>query len=1274
MTDLQSNATIAIIGTSGRFPGADSPAELWSNLAEGRIGLRAVTDEELVAAGADPAMTSHPHYVRVAAPIDGVDQFDPSAFGFTPREAEISDPQHRLFIECAWQAVEAAGYQPTAVPGDVGVFAGCGLPTYMTNNAARVADEPGGALQLWVGNERDSLTSWVSYKFDFRGPSIDVQSFCSTSLVAIHLAVQSLLTYECDVALAGGVFVDLAQPRGYLFEEGGIASPDGVVRSFDAGAQGTVMGNGAGVVVLKRLGEALADHDQVQAVILGSAVNNDGRARVGYTAPGVDGEAAVVEAALQVAGVPPETVGYIECHATGTMLGDSIELAALSRVFPSRPGNACVLGSLKPSLGHLDRASGVAGLIRAVEALRHQVLPGTPNYRTPNRALATDRFRVLPAAEPWPAGRTPRRAGVTSFGLGGTNAHVVLQEAPVPARGEAPAGPQVLIWSARTEAALEAATEDLRRHLDTHRDLRLDDVSFTLQQSRAGFPLRRAVVVHSLDDAVDALKDTGRWIDGQTRQSDPAVRLPAFPTTSPQLEVLAEAVAWLPVTSEAPLPTDPRAAVDRLVDVLTRLGVRVVAGAETGAVVEVEPPTGTEAGPDWLLRQLALLWQAGVPVDWALLHTEPVRVELPTYPFQRQRCWIQPDRPRSDSARDLDLAPVEWTNLPTWRRRPLLTSATDDALRAAGPWLVYAAEECGEALVRRLREAGAAVSVARPGDGFAERDGEFVLRPDERRDHELLLGRLSAAPQTIVHAFSLGAARSSAWERAFAAQQDAGFYSILALVDVLARRTDGPPVKLTLLTAGAVAVTGPEVANPQAATLPGLAPTLAQENPGLSCGTIDVDPDPADRRADLAGLARQILPEAAGGAAGPVAFRRGERWIRGFDRLPLPDPRRPALPDGATVLITGGLGDVGMIISRHLAATRKCRLVLTAHSRLPARQDWARFLDTRGGRADRSTRHVRNILALERAGAEVLAVSADVADPEAMERVVESARKRFGTVDAVIHGAGLSDAQYFGTAHELDREACEGHFRAKVHGFHALQQVLTESEATLRLTLSSLSAVLGGIRLGPYASANAALDAYALDARQRGAGSWLTIDWDTWRTREDGPNQLGGAAVEMAPEQGIEVLERAMSSASAVGHLVISTRPIEDRVAQWVAGTGRADTGTDGGADRARYPRPVLTTPYVEPVDAAEQGLAGTWAAVLGLDRVGAEDNFFELGGNSLIAMQLMGRVRQDLRAIGPVTAVLEYPTVRELAGVLQFPGPATSPGSQRRERKDDEA
>ena len=513
---------IAVIGMSGRFPGAPDVESFWRNLRDGVESITFFSEEELRDV-VEPALLNDPRYVKAKALVAGEALFDAGFFGFTPREAEVRDPQHRFFLECAWEALENAGYDPERYDDLIAVYAGAGSSAYAWNvlqrNPALVATV--GAFQMALANEKDYLPTLISYKLRLRGPSFSVQCACSTSLVAIHLACQSLAGYECDMALAGGVTLGTPQKGGYLYQEGGILSPDGHCRAFDSRARGTAPGNGAGVVVLKRLADALADGDSIAAVIKGSAVNNDGGNKVGYTAPSVDGQREVIGAALAMAGVAARQVSYVEAHGTGTALGDPIEIAALRQAFAEDARATqeteeeatesdrayCAIGSVKSNIGHLDTAAGVAGFIKTVLALQHRQLPPTLHVERENPAIdfATGPFRVQRTLTPWQPDRLPRRAGVSSFGIGGTNAHLILEEAP-PAPPSAPArARQLLPLSARTAEALDRATRRLRTHLEANPGLNLADVAFTLQVGRKPFDFRRAIVAADLEEAVRRL-------------------------------------------------------------------------------------------------------------------------------------------------------------------------------------------------------------------------------------------------------------------------------------------------------------------------------------------------------------------------------------------------------------------------------------------------------------------------------------------------------------------------------------------------------------------------------------------------------------------------------------------------------------------------------------------------------------------------------------------------------------------------------------------------
>lgn len=514
--DVETPEAVAIVGIAGRFPGARTPEDLWRNLCEGVESVTVIPDDELLAAGADPALLRDPRYVRARGRLAGVEDFDPAFFGMSLREAEIVDPQHRLFLECAWEALERAGYDPDTVPGPVAVYAGASPPGYLLHHVH--AREPLGDLvrdlPALLGNDKDHLTTRVAYKLNLRGPAVTVQTACSTGLVAVHLACKSLLSYECDLALAGAVSIQLPLHAGYLYQEGNIASPDGHCRAFDAKGRGAVGGDGAAVVVLKRLSEALADGDHVHAVILAGAVNNDGAAKVGYAAPSIDGQSEVIAMAHALARVSAETIGYVEAHGTGTALGDPIEIAALTRAFRATTDarGTCAVGSIKTNLGHLNTAAGIAGLVKAALALEHAAIPPSLHFETANPEIdfAASPFRVSTALRSWEPGPSPRRAGVSSFGIGGTNAHLVLEEAPARPSRPRSAALQIVVLSARSEAALESLGRQLADHLEARPDLDLADVAFTLQVGRRAFDHRRFVIGSTPLEVAAALRAGGR--------------------------------------------------------------------------------------------------------------------------------------------------------------------------------------------------------------------------------------------------------------------------------------------------------------------------------------------------------------------------------------------------------------------------------------------------------------------------------------------------------------------------------------------------------------------------------------------------------------------------------------------------------------------------------------------------------------------------------------------------------------------------------------------
>ncbi|MCP4151673.1 MAG: hypothetical protein GY757_28275 [bacterium] len=595
-TNLETTGTgleVAVIGMAGMFPGAKNIQRFWDNLKNGKESISYFTESQLKETGVEPEELADPGYVKARAILEDIEEFDSSFFNISPPEAEVMDPQMRLFHRCSWEALEDAAYNPDTYDGLIGVYAGATSGSYwqvlmqLSGKTERL-----GSFAAALLTDKDNLCTRISYSLNLKGPALFVKSACSTSLVSIHYGIQGLLSGECDIALAGGVSIHLPQETGYRYQPGMVMSPDGHCRAFDSRAGGTVPGSGAGVVVLKRFDEAVADRDHIYAVVRGSAVNNDGAMKVGYTAPGVAGQAAVITAALQMAGVKPETVSYIETHGTATELGDPIEVEALKRAFNTPKKSFCALGSVKSNIGHLDSAAGVAGFIKTVLALKHKTLPPSLHFHTPNPNIdfIDSPFYINTEQVPWEHENSPLRAGVSSFGIGGTNAHIVLEEAPPRKSGDTNRNQnQVILLSARTAAALERMQKKLAVYIKQNPAVSLDDIAYSLQVGRKTFEYRSMHVVTGREEAIETLEADA-----------PANRYTNAPGDTP------------PTTpGTAGIPHNPHHA-----DAATQHQTR-----------------------DRLLMETAVQWLYGKKTDWADYYSgeERNRAALPTYSFEPRR-------------------------------------------------------------------------------------------------------------------------------------------------------------------------------------------------------------------------------------------------------------------------------------------------------------------------------------------------------------------------------------------------------------------------------------------------------------------------------------------------------------------------------------------------------------------------------------------------------------------------------------------------------------
>lgn len=746
---------VAIIGMSGRFPGASNLKQFWTNLAAGVESISFSSDEQLLASGLSTDQLNGGTHIRANGVLDGACEFDANAFDFSARDACLMDPQFRIFLEVVLVALEDAG-DAGADDRRTGVFAGAGTNTYQeylradSDLLARV-----GVAQAVVANQVDFLSAWVSYKLNLTGPSVTIQSACSTSLAAVHLAAQSLLNGECDMAVAGGVSLTFPQQAGYFYVEGGLFSRDGHCRAFDANASGFVPGEGAGAVVLKRLGDAIADGHTIHAVINGSAINNDGSNKIGFSAPSQSGMAAAITEGIEISGVSCESIRMVETHGTGTTLGDPLEVAALTQAFRTQTDRKqfCAIGSVKTNIGHANAAAGIASLIKATLSVENGVIPASLHCDQLNPVLSLPRtpFYVNSKAESWPIDGLPRRAAVNSFGIGGTNVHVIIEQAPPREPSGHSRSDQLILLSAKTASALDEAALQLANHLETTPTSSIPDVAYTLANGRRSLEYRKAVLGQSNADIIQALRGSRpdyvvtRWDDAQLRKltflfpdqaagyrnataglyrDEPVFRDamdgcadawqqlhkqdlrqilyrqfgkapvsdaemgqdgPARAITlavqyslakllislgmTPQSFIgfgvgeLASACFSKSLTIEEALSLAHGVSYDealfkkalvpllesseQAVIILSENSVLDAIGAESAprdlvGVAALRPGADSITDRQWLLMALGKLWTANVPVNWQTYYSAEKRhrIGLPTYPFERQRYWV----------------------------------------------------------------------------------------------------------------------------------------------------------------------------------------------------------------------------------------------------------------------------------------------------------------------------------------------------------------------------------------------------------------------------------------------------------------------------------------------------------------------------------------------------------------------------------------------------------------------------------------------------------
>lgn len=1205
---------IAIVGIGCRFPGgADGPERFWQRLRDGFDGIREVPPDRWdmdACYDPDPAAPGK-IYARRAGLLDGVDTFDASFFGVSPRECESMDPQQRLLLEVAWEAIEDAGLSRDTLAGtQTGTYVGVMFHDYghlIASAGLQHVD-----TYFGTGNGVAFLSGRLSYHLGLQGPSLVIDTACSSSLVAVHLACQSLRSGESDLALACGVNLILSPLSTLIMCKLRALAPDGRCKTFDAAADGYVRGEGCGVVVLKRLSDAMAKGDRILALVRGSAVNQDG-ASAGLTVPNGLAQQAVIRRALAGAGVTGRQVGYVEAHGTGTRLGDPLEARSMWAVLREGrgPDEPLTVGSLKTNVGHMEGAAGVGALIKTVLALQHSQIPPHLHFTTLNPLIAEEKIPLcIPTRlTPFPAIDGRRIAGVSSFGLSGTNAHVILEEAPVSA--PTAAGPDrpahLLCLSARSEAALNELVQRYGDHLAAHPDESFADVCFTVNTGRTPFEHRLAIVAANADEC-------GRKLKGLLERAD------VSGTFRGQADPSSSAAATI---------------------------------------------TKTSGDREWAaeLERLAALYVRGGSIDWNAVYgnTPHRRVSLPTYPFQRQRYWIdlpaaRPDAPAAPAEADGDAACLYETK---WHAKPCDIAPGAD-IATSGDVLVLtdvwrAARDIAGQLESPERNVQVVVMRASGTDAHG---GDRLIDPSQPAELASVVEEAVKAapgrPLTVLYLWGLDTTRTAAG-KVFAVMSELACVGLLHLVQALMKVRESRPVHLWVVTRGTQAASPDDrTVEPDGAMLWGFGRVISLECPDLWGGLIDL-PSVASTddgtRVAAAIQGRDVEDQ--------VAYRGGQRYVPRLERC---TASLPALPPSfradAAYWITGGLGALGLQLAQWLIQCGARHLVLQGRKGLPDRRGWA-SLSADDGDVFRRVSAVRD---LETLGATVEIVAADVADPAFVADARELLRRSRHPLRGVLHAAGVSGVQ---PLKEMTADELVSVLRAKVQGTWNLHELTREMELDFFVGFSSIASVWGSRGLGHYAAANAFLDAFARYRRACGLPA-LSVNW--------GP--LAGGGMRLDEEQGrlrrvgIKVLAQSQFR-RILGGLIqddctqVTVADVDWGVFKPIYQAQRPRPllehleGVASGLPAESAGEPALTRERLAAVEPAQQRqsveayLLDQVARALktSASSLDAAQPLTSFGVDSLMAMELQARVRVTLGVDVPIARFLEGRSIAQLSG-----------------------
>jgi len=1222
-----SNEPIAVIGLSCVFPGAKNHEEYWQRLCQGDELITYFSPEELAQQGVSSELLQDPHYVMARGIIEEVDCFDADFFHITPKEALRLDPQQRLFLQHAWWALETAGYCPKKYSGRIGIFSGADSSEYFEKILHPFLQKVSQTDTLAINLARMTqsfLSTKTSYHLGTTGPSININTACSTGLVVVDVACQYLRSGYCEIALAGAVSIKQPQKIGYLYQKEGITSPDGHCRAFDEQAAGTVPSSGLGILVLKRLSEAIQDGDMIWSVIKGIAVNNDGDKKIGFTAPNASGQERCIREALQQAGIPADTIDYVETHGTATALGDPIEINALMNAFAevSSVKKKCAIGSVKTNLGHADAAAGMAGIIKTILMLYNAKIPPTLHYHRNNPQIDFSKapFYVNTTLKVWSCPQeNPRRAGVSAFGIGGTNAHVVLEEGPPLFSREKPSIEglnQIIILSAKSEQALATIASGLSHYLQRHapqeedsRSCFLADVAYTLQVGRSDFLVRRAIVCQTLTEAITALKN--------------------------------HASATIHIV-------DPQCSTNQENQI------------DSVEVSEEQDP-----------QRIAALWLSGERINWRSYHSKSIRrkLPLPTYPFEKQRYWPHGQfTTEKNSSFELNNELIAETDLTrclyqmTWQRleslEEYLTITTSPIYFQKKYWLVLCNQDVfSDRLVSVLNSTDCKVIRVHAAAQFKRlSEKHYEVDAVDRHSYQQLLSALSEDyPQiteySLVHCWGLMTGEVP--EPCYC------FYSLVELARAATTHFLSISFSTLVIQSHVQSVLASDPVIPEKATVLGACQVIPLEFPQFHIMNLDLLESEWLEASDtlIHSVIRQGQECSESTDSRQYAYRGGYRWQKGTRKQSCLDlektPQCEIIKNDGVYLITGGLGGMGLSLAKFLSGISSAHIVLLSRRILSIpEQQWASWLASTSPN-DSEYEAIKGLHELKRKVASFSLWSANVACEREMCTVISKIEKQCGTITGIIHAAGLPAS---GPIQCFSKQEMEQVLAPKVAGTKILAKLFKNKPLDFVVLCSSLTSWIGGVGQSDYCAANACLDAFANANAFHPKTFVTTINWNGWW-------QVG------------------MQARASSKNLVFSTTSMADRIRKNVLTVQQGEyllasilqrklkqvlisvlplTVLRKTVRRNRLKKLVVIDSLQkenlnQPPDSVAH-ITSIFQTILGVASINENDDFFTLGGDSLAALSLIDLLEKKYHVSLSLSMLHQLNTSKKLADFIKQP------------------